>query len=309
MNMLHLEIAIVACLVSFATVLPGIFLVLRGMALMSDAISHAILPGIVIMFLIIKDLNSPLLLVGACCAGLLTVMITQLLIGTQRMKKDAAIGLVFPLFFSIGVILINRYAKDIHLDTDMVMLGEMAFAPFNRLYVGGIDCGPYAWWVLGITGALNALVIFLIYKELLLGTFDEITAHVLGKRPTLLFYLLMALTSLTTVAAFDTVGSIAVIALMITPVASAYMLAQSMSELISYSILLSLLASIQGYALATITNISIAGSITCLNGIFFLVALLFSPTRGLVIRSRKRTRLIKQIQLQNLTNSTTQRSA
>lgn len=308
MNLLHVEIATVACLVSFATVLPGIFLVLRGMALMSDAISHAILPGIVIMFLIIKDLNSPWLLLGACGAGLLTVMITQLLIGTQRMKKDAAIGLVFPLFFSIGVLLINRYAKDIHLDTDMVMLGEMAFTPFNRMYVGGVDCGPYAWWVLGITSALNAVIIFLVYKELLLGTFDEITAHVLGKRPTLLFYLLMGLTSMTTVAAFDIVGSIAVIALMITPVASALMLSTSMNELISYSIALSLLASIEGYALATITNISIAGAITCLNGIFFLATLLYSPSRGLVARYQKRRTLIKQIKSKLLSDRTTQGS-
>ena len=127
------EIILIACTVSVACVLPGVFLILRGISLMSDAISHAVLLGIVLSFFIVKDLGSPLLIIGASLAGVLTVSLTELLIHSKRLKKDAAIGLVFPVFFSIGVILINLGARNIHLDTDAVLLGELALAPLIAL--------------------------------------------------------------------------------------------------------------------------------------------------------------------------------
>jgi manganese/zinc/iron transport system permease protein len=131
----------IACLVSVACVLPGVFLVLRGVALMSDAISHAILLGIVVSFFLVGNLHSPLLIVGATLSGLLTVFLTEWVIHTRRLKEDAAIGLIFPIFFSIGVILISKYAGHIHLDTDAVLLGELVFAPFRAYII--MDDGYY----------------------------------------------------------------------------------------------------------------------------------------------------------------------
>src|SRR3989344_6639955 len=144
MNWICIELVLVAIVTAIACALPGLFLVLRGVALMSDAISHAMLLGIILMFLVIHNLNSPLLLLGAALAGLATVLVTELLIGTHKVKKDTAIGLVFPAFFSLGIVLITLYARDVHLDTDMVLLGELAFVPFSRLIIAGYDCGPYA---------------------------------------------------------------------------------------------------------------------------------------------------------------------
>src|SRR5437762_3539381 len=161
---LQLEIMIIAILTSITCALPGVFLVLRGVAMMSDAISHAILLGIVIMFLWVKKLESPLLLVGAALAGILTVLCTEKIIKSNRLKSDAAIGLIFPLFFSVGVILVSQYARNVHLDIDMVLLGEIAFAPFNRLFISGIDCGPYALWIIGFSLSLNSLFVFYCYK-------------------------------------------------------------------------------------------------------------------------------------------------
>ena len=118
----ELEIILIAIILVQACILPGVFLVLRGMSLMSDAISHASLLGIVIAFFYTRSLDSPLLIIAAGLMGVLTVVITQWLISTKRLKEDAAIGLVFPLFFSIGVILITKYMGSIHIDADLFYL-------------------------------------------------------------------------------------------------------------------------------------------------------------------------------------------
>jgi manganese/zinc/iron transport system permease protein len=282
MNLISLEIAIIACLVSVASVLPGIFLLLRGVSLMTDAISHAILLGIVVMFLLVQRLESPLLIIGAALAGIATVIGTELLIESNRLKKDAAIGLVFPLFFSIGVILISKYARNVHLDTDMILLGEIAFAPFNRLTLFGVDVGPYAFWLLGGVLGLNVFFIIVLYKELVLSTFDSQLAHLFGFSPTFIYYILMSLTSVTAVSAFDVVGSIVVVALMISPPATAYLLTHNLKTMIWLSIGCSIASALMGYALAYVADVSIAGSIATMSGIIFLIALFCSPQKGIV---------------------------
>ncbi len=129
-----LEIIIIGCLVASAAAIPGCFLVLRKMAMMSDAISHSVLLGIVLMFFAIKTLHSPLLIISATLAGLTTVYLTELLISSKQLKKDAAIGLIFPLFFAVAIVLINQFANNIHIDQDSVIIGEIAFTPFDRLH-------------------------------------------------------------------------------------------------------------------------------------------------------------------------------
>jgi manganese/zinc/iron transport system permease protein len=294
-----IQILIVAVLASVACVLPGIFLVLRGVALMSDAISHAVLLGIALMFLWVHNLDSPLLLVGAALAGLATVFLTETVIQTRRLKEDAAIGIVFPLFFSCGVILISLFARDVHLDVDMVILGEIAFAPFNRFYVWGYDLGPSAFYSLGTIVLLNAGFIYLFYKELKLSIFDHDFAYVAGFSPVLLYYALMFLTSITAVGAFDVVGSIVVVALMITPPATASLLVSRLEQMIAVSIILSIAAALFGYAAAAWFDVSIAGSIATVSGLFFLLMFLFSPTKGLLAqmyrRYNQRKKLLQQL--------------
>ncbi len=281
-SIIQLHILIIAMLTSVACVLPGIFLVLRGIALMSDAISHAILLGIIVMFLFVQDLQSPLLIVGATFAGILTVVCTELLIQTRRLKKDAAIGLVFPLFFSVGVILISQFARNVHLDVDMVLLGEITFAPFNRLIIAGVDYGPYAIWTMGVILFINALLFYLFYKELALVTFDYNLARVLGFSPGFIYYGLMVMTSITAVGAFDVVGSIVVVALMITPPATAYLLTNRLLSMVFASVIISIFSAISGYWLAYIADVSIAGSIATMTGMFFMAALLGAPEKGIV---------------------------
>lgn len=273
-NMLHLEIVVIAVLASVTCCLPGLFLVLRGTAMMSDAISHAILLGIVVMFLCVKSLTSPLLIVGAALTGVLTVLCTEMIIKSKRLKQDAAIGLVFPLFFSVGVILVSQFARNVHLDTDMVLLGELAFAPFNRFTVNGIDCGPYAFWVMGIALIINILFVRLFYKELVITIFDATLATMTGFSPALFYYLLMIITSITTVATFDAVGAIMVVALMITPPSAAYLLTKGVKNMLIMTVGFSIFSAILGYTFASWADVSIAGSIASMTGFSFIGALI-----------------------------------
>src|SRR5512133_2751118 len=116
MNSAQIEIQIIAMVVAFACAIPGTFLVLRKMAMISDAISHSILPGIVLGFFLVQDISSPLLILMAALSGLLTVILVEIINRTGLVKEDTAIGLVFPALFSIGVIMIARNAGDVHLD-------------------------------------------------------------------------------------------------------------------------------------------------------------------------------------------------
>src|SRR5688572_4582188 len=173
------DIQCISSVTAAACALPGVFLVLRRMALMSDAISHAILLGIVLAFFVTENIASPLLVLAAALTGVLTVSLVEMLNRTRLVREDAAIGLVFPALFSVGVILISRFAGNVHLDVDAVLLGELAFAPFNRLVVGGRDLGPRTLWLMGGVLLLNAGFIAAFYKELKLTTFDAALAGAL----------------------------------------------------------------------------------------------------------------------------------
>ncbi len=277
-----LEIMIIGCLVATTAAIPGCFLILRKMAMMSDAISHSVLLGIVLMFFVIKSLHSPLLIIAATITGLITVILTEALIASKQMKKDAAIGLIFPLFFALAIILISQFAGNVHLDQDAVILGEIAFAPFNRWVIGSIDLGPIAIWVMGGIGLINILFVGLFYKELKLATFDAPLAASLGFSPALLHYGLMTCVSITCVGAFDIVGTILIVALIITPPATAYLLTHNLGKMIQLSIIIGCLCAIIGTLLALAIDGSIAGAMCTVSGIIFLLTFLFSPDHGIV---------------------------
>jgi manganese/zinc/iron transport system permease protein len=286
----QLDIQIIAAVTAAACALPGVFLVLRRMAMMSDAISHSILLGIVIGFFVVESTTSPFLIFFAAAVGLLTVVLVESLQRTGLVREDAAIGIVFPLLFSIGVILISRYAGNVHLDLDAVLLGELAFAPFDRVQIGGWDLGPKGLWVMGTILVLNLALIVAFFKELKLATFDPALAASLGFAPALLHYGLMSAVSVTAVGAFDAVGSILVVALMIGPPAAAYLLTDDLKRMIGLSVLIGVVSSILGYWLAHWLDASIAGAMATTIGIVFLGVLLFAPARGLVAQVRRRGR-------------------
>ena len=281
---MHLEILLIATVVSVACVIPGVFLVLRKVALMSDAISHAILLGIVVAFFIVKNLHSPLLIIGAALSGLLTVVLTEILIRSNLIKKDAAIGLIFPVFFSIGVILINVFASNVHLDNDAVLLGEIAFAPLDRFIFNGTDLGPKSLWMMIPILLINVVVLGGFYKELKLTSFDPGLAASLGFFPAAVNYLLMSVVSITAVGTFYAVGSILVVALMITPPETAYLLSKRVSTMVALSIVFGVISAVAGYGLAVWLDVSIAGMMATVTGMLFVFVLFFSSQQGLVVK-------------------------
>jgi manganese/zinc/iron transport system permease protein len=286
----QVEIQLIAAVTAAACALPGAFLVLRRLALISDAISHSILLGIVLAFFVVEDLTSPALVVGAAVVGVATVVCVELVRRTGLVREDAAIGLVFPALFSAGVILVSRFADSVHLDTDAVLLGELAFAPFDRLVLAGYDVGPRALWVMGAILCVNLVAVALFYKELKVVTFDPALAAALGFAPIVVHYGLMTLVSVTAVGAFNAVGSILVVALMIAPPATAYLLTDRLSLLLTGAVAIGVGSALGGYWLAHVRDASIAGSMATAAGALFALALLFAPGRGIVAAARRRRR-------------------
>ncbi len=284
------EIQWIAAVTAAACALPGVFLVLRRMALMSDAISHAILLGIVLAFFVTENIASPLLVIAAAATGVLTVSLVEVLNRTRLVREDAAIGLVFPALFSVGVILISRFAGNVHLDVDAVLLGELAFAPFNRLVVGGRDLGPRTLWLMAAILVLNGAFIAAMYKELKLTTFDAALAGALGFAPGLVHYAFMTLVSVTAVGAFDAVGSVLVVALMIGPPAAAYLLTDRLPWMIGLSMAIAVASALAGYWTSYLLDVSIAGAMATMTGVAFAAVFLFAPERGAVAVARRRAR-------------------
>jgi manganese/zinc/iron transport system permease protein len=286
----QIEILLVAIVVAVACALVGVFLVLRQMAMMSDAITHSILPGIVVAFFLTQSLSSPFLIIGAAATGVLTVSLVELLGRTRLIREDAAIGIVFPALFSIGVIMIARFARGVHLDLDVVLLGELAFVPFDRMVLFGVDLGPEALVTMSAILVINLLFITLLFKELKLATFDAGLAAALGFSPTLIHYGLMSLVSVTAVGAFDAVGAILVVALIVGPPATAYLLTDRLWLMLVLSGGIGAFVAVSGYWMARILDASIAGSMATMTGVVFVVAYLLAPDRGLFALALRRRR-------------------
>lgn len=283
-----LVILAVGALVAGACALVGCFLVLRRMALLGDAISHAVLPGIVIAFLLTES-RSPLpMILGAAALGVLTVFLVERLHRTRRLYEDASIGVVFPALFAIGVILVSRHTADVDLDLDCVLYGEIAYTPWDVLLVGGASWGPRALWICGTVFLADLLLVGVLYKELKLTSFDPALAASLGVSPVLVQYVLMAAVSVTVVGSFESVGAILVVALLVVPPAAAYLLTDRLSSMLLLSVALGFASVGLGYAIARTWDASIAGGMATAAGAFFLLALLASPRHGLWARALRR---------------------
>lgn len=256
------------------------------MAMLGDAISHAILPGIVIAFLISGSRDSLSMLIGAIIVGLFTTIIIQWF-QQNHVQADAALSITFTALFAIGVILISLYTRQIDLDLDCVLYGEIAYAHWDTWQIGQSNMGPRALWMVGGVFLLNLIIIFLFYKQLKLITFDPAMAAAIGIPVTFFHYLLMGMVSLTTVASFESVGAILVVAMLIAPAATAYLWSDRFSIMLLLSILTGTISAIGGYFLALFIDASIAGSMTMVAGLLFFLSFLLAPQHGLIGKWRK----------------------
>jgi manganese/zinc/iron transport system permease protein len=270
----------------------GCFLILRRMALVGDAISHSVLPGIVIAFLVSGSRDSFFMLLGAAVIGFVTVFLIQMF-QNSGVQSDASIGVVFTALFAAGVVLVSLNARHVDLDLDCVLYGEIAYVGWNPLILGGMDLGPKAVWLLGLTLLLIVAVVSLFYKPFKLCSFDPALAAALGIPVALFHYILMGLVSMATVSSFESVGAILVVGLLIIPPSTAYLLTDRLGRMILLSVAAGIASAVIGYYAAVLIDASIAGCMVCAAGLLFVLALLFSPSHGLAARRRRRSKSLR----------------
>ncbi len=282
-----LLIVVVAGLVATACGLLGPFLVLRRMSLLSDAVSHAVLPGIVAVWLVAQT-RAPLpVIIGAAGFAVVCVLAIDALRATRLVASDAAIGLVFPALFSLGVLGITRYASGIHLDLDSTIYGEIAYVPFDTVVVGGHELAR-SGLVLGAVVVLNLVLVTALWKELKATTFDPEFGATVRLRPRLLSRLLLVAVAVTAVAAFDAVGAILVVTLLIVPAATAHLLTDRLVVMVGLAVAVGWVGAAAGYAIALRLDSSIAGAMGLVCTACFVLAFVASPRYGLLTRRRRR---------------------
>lgn len=261
----------------------GCFLILRKMAMLADAISHTVLLGLVLAFLISQSLNGGIMLVGAAAAGLFTTYLIQVL-NAKGIQEDASIGVVFTTLFAIGVILISLFAQNVHLDVEHALMGEIAFIPWDTLTLPMFGEVPKSVVMLTAVLLLDLVVVLLLFKEFKLTSFDPGMAAAMGFPVLLLHYVMMTLVSVTTVSAFDSVGAILVVAMLIAPGATAYLWTDRYLKMILLSVIIGVFDSIAGYYAAKWLDVSISGSMAVAAGLVFLLTWILSPRHGLMAR-------------------------
>ncbi len=279
----ELWILLTGSLVGLSCGIMGCFLILRKMSMLADAISHTVLLGIVLAFLISQSMNGGYMLIGAAIAGIVTTFIVQLL-SSSGIQEDAAIGVVFTAMFAVGVILISFLVGDVHLDVEHALMGEIAFIPWETVSIPLLGEIPNAVVMLGSILLLNLILINIFYKEFKITSFDPSMAAALGIPVLVIHYILMGMVSVTTVSAFDSVGAILVVAMLIAPGATAYLLTDRFKSMLVLSGGIGVIDAVIGYYGAKWFDVSISGSMAVAAGMVFLLTWFLSPRYGLISR-------------------------
>jgi len=303
-------IVVTAVVVAMACALPGNFLLLRRQSMMGDALSHTVLPGIMIAFLLAHVLRASgwlgsdsyilmrhgVMLAGAVGIGVLCAVLTQWVERAGQVESSAALGVVFTTLFAIGLLLMRLAADEVHIDPNCVFYGTIETIVFDTYGDTGV---PVAVLVNGLILALNLVLLLLFYKELKISAFDPQLATTLGINSQGMLYGLMAVTAATLVAAFESVGSILVIAMLIVPPATASLLTERLARMIFLSLVIAAGSAVLGHVLAItlpailfspigypeVTDASTAGMMAFAAGLLFVLAMLFGPRQGLFSRA------------------------
>ncbi|MDH5365937.1 MAG: metal ABC transporter permease [Cyclobacteriaceae bacterium] len=283
-------IILTGSLVAISCGLLGCYLVLRKMTMIGDAISHSVLPGIVLAFLISGSRDSIPMLIGAGLLGVLSTFLIEFFHRKGKLQTDASIGVTFTWLFAIGVILVSSYTGQVDIDQDCVLYGEIAYVPLDLwITENGINLGPRSVYISGTVLLIIITFIWLGYKELLITTFDPALSVALGISTTIWHYLLMGAVSITTVASFESVGAILVVALLVTPASTAYLLTNNFRKMLYISAFVGVLLSFGGYYLAVWLNGSIAGAMATTGGIIFGLAFIYSKNKQRILQTNPTT--------------------
>lgn len=269
-------IILTGALVAVSAGLLGCFLVLRRMSMIGDAISHAVLPGIVIAYLVSGNREPFTMLIGAGALGLVATFMIEYLRKKAKVQGDAAIGVTFTFLFAIGIILISLFANQVDIDQDCVLYGEIAYVPIDTLITdSGQNIGPRPVYLLGGMLIVIAAFICLFFKQLSLTAFDPAFATAIGISTTIWHYLLMGLVSMTTVVSFESVGAILIINFLIGPPSIAFLITESLKKMLLYTVIIGVIVAIIGGLVAAFLDVSVAGSMAVTTGVLFALVFIF----------------------------------
>ncbi|MDO4665815.1 MAG: metal ABC transporter permease [Actinomycetaceae bacterium] len=282
------SVAFLAVVTAITCAVPGTFLVLRHQSMLVDAMSHAVLPGIVIGALVSGKTHSFMMIVAASLMGLIVVIGAEKLRNTGLVAGDADQGLIFPGLFAVGVILLSTVLKSVHICEDTVLTGDLNLMalPAEHLLVGGISIGPRTAWLLLVVLAVDVAFVAIFYRILKLATFDPLLAKTMGFPVRAVEYGLMLLVSVTVVAAFETAGAILVVSFMIVPPATALLFSKSLPRLLALGQVVAVVGALVGFWLAYRFDLATSSMMAATNGLVFIIAFAFAKVR--VARARRR---------------------
>jgi manganese/iron transport system permease protein len=273
---------IIAIITGIICAVVGSYLMVQRLALLGDAISHSVLPGLAIAFLVGGNI-----FVGAFIAGIVSTICINIIRTRSQIKEDAAMGIVFSAFFALGITLITVIQKDNKIDLNHFLFG-------NILGVTDTDVRDTL-----IIAAIVILIVVLLYKELLFYTFDKQGAQAVGLPVNLLDFGLMILIGLTIVASLKAVGVVLVLSLLITPAATAYLLVSRLHLMMMLGVIFGIISSISGMYLSYFYNLPSGPAIVLVASGLFVLAFLFSPSQGLLthpVSTAEKPAIFREIQ-------------
>ena len=300
----------------------GCFVVLRRMALIGDALSHAVLPGVVLAFIFTGDTRPIPLLIGALISGLVAAVLINLTTRHSRTKEDSSIGIVFTALFALGIVLVSNLPRGTHFDLKCFLWGEplaVSGAPWAGPWIEAADGS--GWWPAGfplfhlprlqegvgaefwvtdlgmmaVIAAAVLLIVLLLYHRLKLVSFDPLVAAAMGISVAAMHYLLMAMLSATVVAGLKTTGVILVVAMVITPASAAYQLTNRFSVMLWLAGIFGAASAVAGMSVAFVFNASTGPAMVLVATAIFGLSVLLSPSHGVVFDRLRRGKLARHV--------------
>lgn len=270
------SILLTAGLVALSCGLLGPYLLLRRAAMLGDAVAHAVLPGIVLAFVLTGTRATLPMIAGATLVAIGCVVAVDALARTRRTRVDAALGIAYPALFALGVIGVARFADDVHLDLDATIFGEIAFVPLRTVDVLGVEV-PRAVLGSGVVALLVLGLVVVAWRPLLAATFDPEHAETIGLRPRLVERVLLVAVAAAATTAFEAVGAILVVSLLVLPAAAARVVASSLAGTVVLSVVIALVSALLGHGAAKGLDASIAGMMGVVAAAILAVALVVGP--------------------------------
>ncbi|MDP9832504.1 metal ABC transporter permease [Trueperella abortisuis] len=267
-----LSVLLLALTTALTCALPGTFLVLRGQSMLVDALSHAVLPGIVIGAIVSGSTHSPLMTLIATVCGLIVVIGADRLKGSGLLAGDANQGAIYPALFALGVLLLSTRLSNVHICADTVLVGDLNLMALQTEHValGRFDMGPRMMWILLGVAVVNAAFMAVTYRVLQASTFDRDFAVVSGMPVKIVDTVFMILVALTVVTAFNVAGAILVIALMVVPAATALLFSRSLPVMLASSLGVAAASAVGGFLIAWLADVPTTPTMAFVDGLIFV---------------------------------------